>query len=329
MKPHRWWILPAALALAVPLEGQDRPARRPVPVTYGEKTGFIPLCDMSEGDRHKGEDGGLYGGGQNEPPAAHREAARKAASAIRPLDAEGNPSPAGKIVLVSIGMSNTHQEFSAFLRMAGPEKGEKVVIVDGAQGGQAAIQWNTPEAAPWGELERRLRAAGVAPLQVQAAWIKQALIAQGQYGEFPAHARRLQEELARIVRIAKTKFPNLRLAYLSSRIYAGYARSNLNPEPYAYEGAFSVRWLIQDQIKGLRELNFDPERGEVVAPILLWGPYLWADGLNPRKNDGLIWKESDLGKDGTHPSEDGKEKVARLLLRFFREDPTARPWFAP
>jgi len=327
MRAMTLWAV--AVALAAPVAGQDGQRRRPMEPKYGEKTGFVPLCDMEEKAQHRGEDGGLYGGGKNEPPAAHQEAAKKAAESIRPLDAEGNPAAEGKIVLVSIGMSNTTQEFSAFMKMAARGKPDRLVIVDGAQGGQAAIQWDTAEARPWGELERRLQAAGVTPRQVQVAWIKQALIAQGQHGEFPAHARKLQEELAKIVRIARARFPNLRIAYLSSRIYAGYARSNLNPEPYAYEGAFSVRWLIQDQIKGAKELNADPGGGEVTAPVLLWGPYLWADGVNPRKCDGLVWKETDLGKDGTHPSQDGKEKVAQLLLKFFRSDPTSKPWFAP
>src|SRR4051794_13330720 len=31
-------------------------------------TGLQPLCDMTAGDRYKGEDGGLYGAGKNEPP---------------------------------------------------------------------------------------------------------------------------------------------------------------------------------------------------------------------------------------------------------------------
>lgn len=42
-------------------------------------------------------------------------------------------------------------------------------------------------------------------------------------------------------------FPNLRIAYLGSRIYAGYASSPRNPEPYAYEGAFAARRLILAQ----------------------------------------------------------------------------------
>lgn len=293
------------------------------PQASGAKTGFVPLCDMTEKDRYKEEDGGLYGGGKNEPPAAHAERAKAEAAKIRPLDAEGKPADSGKVVLLSIGMSNTTQEFSRFVQISGVRKGGAFAIVDGAQGGQAAIQWDAAESRPWGEVENRLKAAGATAAQVQVVWIKQALIQQGQHGAFPAHAKKLQEELGKIVRLAKAKYPNLRLAYLSSRIYGGYAKSQLNPEPYAYEGAFSVRWLIQDQIKGAKELSGDQ------APVLLWGPYLWGDGVNARACDGLVWNEADLGKDGTHPSDSGREKVAQMLLKFFKNEPTAKGWFAP
>jgi hypothetical protein len=36
-------------------------------------------------------------------------------------------------------------------------------------------------------------------------------------------------------------------------------------------------------------------RGPVRAPLLLWGPYLWADGATPRKSDGLFYAPEDLG----------------------------------
>jgi uncharacterized protein (TIGR03437 family) len=48
--------------------------------------------------------------------------------------------------------------------------------------------------------------------------------------------------------------------------------------------------------------------------------------LKPRA-DGLTWACSDLGPDGTHPSDDGRLKVARMLLDFFHSDSTARPWY--
>ena len=75
-------------------------------------------------------------------------------------------------------------------------------------------------------------------------------------------------------------------------------------------------------------MNFDPTKGDVKAPLLLWGPYLWADGVQGRKIDGLVWKREDLAGDGTHPSTSGRDKVARLLLDFFTTHPLAKSWFA-
>ena len=297
----------------------------------GEKTGLKPLDQMSAEDRYLGEDGGLYGGGQNDPPKEHRQAAERALAKIEPLDAAGEPAADGKIVLVSISMSNATQEFSRFKQIADadPHKSPKLTIVDCAQGGQAMAQWVNPEARPWAEAERRLERAGVTPAQVQVAWIK--LANAGPHGDLETHGRQLQRDTLAVIQNAKAKFPNLRIAYLSSRIYGGYSNRPLNPEPFAYESAFPVRWLIQDQIAGKPELNYDAEHGgakAVKAPLLLWGPYLWADGVTPRKSDQLVWKREDLGPDGTHPSQSGRNKVAGLLLKFFKEDPLAKSWFA-
>jgi len=122
------------------------------------------------------------------------------------------------------------------------------------------------------------------------------------------------------------RFPKLKIAYLSSRIYAGYATTPLNPEPHAYEGGFAVKWTIADQIAGKPELNYDASKGPVRAPWLAWGPYLWTDGVNGRK-DGVVWVRDDVGQDGTHPSESGRIKVAGMLLNFLKAEPTAKSWF--
>jgi hypothetical protein len=253
----------------------------------GGKTsvGLKPLTEMTAKDRYKGEDGGLYGGGKNEPPEPHQAAARKEAAKIVLLDREGKPSPDGQVVLVSLSMSNATQEFSFFKKIADAdaEKSPRLTIVDCAQGGQAMAEWADPNGRPWAEAERRLTAAGVTPRQVQVAWIK--LANKGPSGDLAEHGKRLQKDTLAVLHNAQARFPNLRLAYLGSRIYGGYSTGKLNPEPYAYEGAFAARWLIQDQIKGDAGLNYDPARGAVKAPLLLWGPYLWADGVTPRKGD--------------------------------------------
>ena len=117
--------------------------------------------------------------------------------------------------------------------------------------------------------------------------MKQAIMGQARFGEFPAHAKKLQSDLVTTLKLPKARFPNLQIAYLSSRIYTGYATKPLNPEPYAYEGAFSIRWIIDAQVRSDAELNADSTKGEVKAPVVLWGPYLWADGTTPR-TDGLV-----------------------------------------
>lgn len=310
---------------------------QPVPVPPPtDSTGLVPLTDLGT-KTYKGEDGGLYGSGSNEPPPAHRAAVEAELKQIRPLDAEGRPAVDGKIVFLSIGMSNTTQEFSAFKRHADadPRKSRAVVLVDGAQGGRVASVWaNDAEGTrgpnPWPVLDQRLKAAGVSPRQVQAVWIKHAQNAPHTLAQFPRmmHAQYLAVNIMLTLQRLRQRFPNLRVAYLASRIYAGYATTPLNPEPYAYEGAFANRWVIQAQAKGDPLLNFDPARGAVLAPAVLWGPYLWADGVKPRGGDGLTWRREDLSpQDGTHPSPSGREKVAKLLLDFVQSNPLARSWY--
>jgi hypothetical protein len=311
--------------------GKNGPPGAPPPAPR-DTTGLVPLDQMTAQDRYKGQDGGLYGGGKNQPPPEHVKAALAESKQIIPRDTDGKPSAGGEIVLLSVGMSNTTMEYSRFKQLADRDSGKSasLVIVDGAQGGQDAERWNNASANTWKVAEERIRAAGVSTNQVQVIWLKQARIGPSRFGEFPKHNQELEGHILGSLQLAKQRYPNLRIAYLSSRVYAGYATTGLNPEPFAYEGAFAVRDLIQRQIKGDPALNYDPAKGEVKMPLLLWGPYLWADGITPRKSDGLVWKREDLSeRDGTHPSPDsGREKVANLLLTFFKNDPTSHPWFA-
>jgi hypothetical protein len=290
---------------------------------------LVPLTELGP-RQYKGFEGGLYPDGANHRPEAHERTGVLLATQVRPLDAQGMASDEGKIVLLSIGMSNTTQEFSTFMRLAQAERqrNPKLVIVDGAQGGMTAARICDLEQAPgsrfWATVDDRLKAVHVSRAQVQVAWIKEA-DAQPT-AAFPKHAQVLEEELEKIVRLMRGRFANLKIVYVSSRIYGGYAKTKLNPEPFAYESGFAVKWLIEKQINGEGSLNFDPAAGEVKAPWLSWGPYLWANGLSKRA-DGLIYEEKDFGNDGTHPSQSGREKVARQLLDFFTSDSTARPWF--
>ena len=291
-----------------------------------ESTGLIALPDLGKGT-YKGEEGGLYPGGVNTPPPGHLKAGLAQARKIVPLDAAGRPSPDGKIVMVSIGMSNTTMKFQTFQKVAAEDRSlnPKLVLVDGAQGGQVAWITASPKTPFWEVVDSRLEAAGVTRNQVQAAWVLQAN--PGPVRPFPAESKELQSNLADTLHVMQERFPNLKIAYLSSRTYAGYATSPLNPEPFAYEGGFSVKWLISDQLAGKPELNFDSSKGTVRAPWVAWGPYIWADGTKANK-DGLSYVREDyVEADRTHPSPSGREKVAARLLQFLKSDATSKPWF--
>ncbi len=290
-----------------------------------------PLTEMGP-ELYQGHKGGLYPDGKNERPAAHEKAGLALAGQVRPLDAAGKPGRDGKIVLLSVGMSNTGQASTGFLKVlqADNHHNPAVLFVNGAQGGMTAARIKDPRdngsgQRYWAEVDRRLQAAGRTRAQVQAVWIKQANAGPSQ--GFPAYAKKLQEELAQLAQSLHDLFPNLKLVYLSSRTYGGYARTALNPEPYAFESGLSVRWLIEQQLKGDPALNYDPKKGAVKAPWLSWGPYLWANGTMKRA-DGFRYDESDFVGDGTHLSPSGMEKVGRLMLQFFRTDTTAQPWFS-
>jgi len=278
--------------------------------------------------------GGLYPNGANTRPALHEAAGLQiAAELVQPLDTNGAPASNGTIVLLSSGMSNTTQEWASkgtdnFHAQAtrDPSRNPRLAIVDGAIGGQDAPQWTNINSPNWVTVLGRIRTNHLSTNQVQVLWLKQA-IAQ-ETGPLTNHAVALQGYLQQIVLNAKLLFPNLRICYLSSRTRAYVYGSGLNPEPYAYETAFAVKWLIEKHFNGAPELNYDPAKGPVLAPWLSWGPYLWTDGSRGRSDGFTSVCPDDLESDFTHPSATGGvPKVATELLNLFKTDPVAVPWF--
>ncbi|MEP7149582.1 MAG: VCBS repeat-containing protein [Acidobacteriota bacterium] len=307
--------------------------------------GQTPLTDLGTGS-YLGFTGGLYSGGSNSIPSDHLAAGLARSAQVQPLDTNGNPSPNGKYVLLSVGMSNTSNEFCAagtttnctpetFIPRAAADQQvnhSRLAIVNGAQGGQDAQAWTSPTSPTYNAVrDQRLAAFQLTEAQVQAVWLKQANA--GPTSSLPnsnADAYDLLTKLGMIIRAMKTRYPNLKQVFLSNRIYAGYATATLNPEPYAYESGFAVKWLIEAQIDQMRGLPQDPRAGnlsyDTVAPWIGWGPDLWANGTTPR-SDNLSYLCSDLNSDGTHPSAGGRAKVASLLLNFFKSNPISRRWF--
>src|SRR5688572_27184039 len=106
-------------------------------------TGFTPINDIDTGTFTNAWGqvwtGGLYVNGSNDLPPTHKTAGLQKASQIQPLDSTGNPNAVnGKIVWLSIGLSNTTQETQQFIPIvnAYSNKNPKLIFVDGAQGGQ-------------------------------------------------------------------------------------------------------------------------------------------------------------------------------------------------
>lgn len=301
-------------------------ARRVTPSTKDLK----PLTELGRG-KYQGFEGGLYPNGANERPAVHEAAGQKLVAQVRPLDVDGKPSDAGKIVLLSIGMSNTSQLSQGFELALRQAEGLSPTFqfLNGAQGGMTAAAIKDPDDGGrgtqyWRVIDERLQSSGLSRAQVQAVWIKQADAGPSQ--GFPRYAEMLRDELRTILHVVHERFPNCKLAYLSSRTYGGFATTRLNPEPYAYESGFSVKWLIEEQLKGTPELNYDPVKGPVRAPWLSWGPYLWAEGATPRSADGFAYAPEDFSNDGTHHSQQGIRKGGEQLLKFFQNDSTTKPW---
>jgi hypothetical protein len=289
----------------------------------GQQTGLVPLTDLKDGF-YQGFPGGLYSG-ENQIPAAHATAGLALSATIEPLNAAGSATPQGKIGMLSIGMSNTHLEFERFVGDLASQgnRHPKLVVANAAQPGQDAAAMADPSGPYWTQhLPSVLQQNGLTPAQVQVAWLKQAVARPSQ--PFPQHALSMKRNLRDIVQTLHANFPNLKLCYLSSRTYGGYASIALSPEPFAYESGFAVKWLIEDQIQGHPSLAFNGPSAR--APWLAWGPYLWADGTAFR-SDGLKYACNDFSADGTHPASGTQQKVSRLLMSFFESQSTTVPWF--
>ena len=204
-----------------------------------ESVGLVPINDLL-GRLYLGlYEGGLYPGGTNDVPDLHAAEGLARMRRIQPVDTAGNPDPDGNYVLLSVGMSNTSQEFGRFLRdvIDNPEVDlSHMVVVNGAEGGQSAPKWVSPD----GENYNRIRDELLIPnslseAQVQAVWLK---VANGNptvsLPGASADAFSLVSHMGDIMRALSIRYPNLKAVFVSSRIYAGYATTNLNPEPYCH-----------------------------------------------------------------------------------------------
>jgi len=303
----------------------------------GGGSAMVAIQDLATlGQTYYGLQGGLYPGATNTMPAAHESAAFAAAGQIQPLNASGNPDPNGTIVIMSVGMSNTQMETcgAGTVNPANCKAGSwqhrahvsdaanvnpRLKIVNGARYGHTGVFWDEPGDDGWSHADDQLAQSGVTAAQVQALWIKVVNIVDPGPNSIPdanSDAAQLRARLADIIGVARGKFPNLRMVFLTDRIAS--TASDHHPEPYAYETSFGVKWAIEDYINGAMPST----------PWVGWGPRLWAPLAPDSRLDGLQWLTSDLAPDGVHPSDQGVAKIGGILHDFFKSAPHT-DWYRP
>ncbi len=280
----------------------------------------------------------LYNG-SNDMPASHRAAGEALAGAIRPLDRNGLPdSTTGWTVVLVLGMSNTRLEFDAFVRtyIDTRQASPFVAVVNGAFPGYTAERMVAPGTIYWNGVNQTLTTAGFTNLQPQVLLVKisdnlpqnadgspQGPTPQFQTAAdkaFPTHALKTEANLHQILKTAKALYPNVKLAYLTSRMYGGWSCAPTETqyrEPVAYGEGFSAKWAIQAQVDGDPDLAYAGP--SATAPWLAWGPYLWNSS----------WPQNWFQGDGTHPNTGAQQEVSRLFYDFLTTDSTSASWFAP
>jgi hypothetical protein len=278
-----------------------------------DHTGLVALPDLGPGE-YLGAQGGLYAGGTNVPPTVYLDAGAQLAADIGPLDAAGQPDPAGRFVLLGMGGSPARYELDAFLaRMSGRVNG-RLTLVNAGIGGHDLTYWQDPLDTAWTQTDSLLDDAGVTPAQVTALWMQNTLKTNDDR-PFATWVADNDAAMRATLAIAAARFPNLQQVFLSSATYGDYMEARTRAvEPWGYQHGFAVRDIVTDSVA-------DPAAG----PWITWGPYLWTDGIAGRA-DGFVWNCDDVEDQGEHPSPTGAAKIAALLDDFFSTSP-ASTWF--
>ncbi len=262
--------------------------------------GLTPLMDLGTGT-YQGEQGGLYPGGSNTPPADYMAAGVAAGQSLIGLP---------KIGLLAIGMSNTDLFFTRFQELA-TDRNPTVTLIDGAIWGADVTAWTSPTAKAWRSSKSKVSAAGLAATDVRAIWLMEA--PSSQLSTFPLGARSLAGKLSQVIDAARVNYPNVAQVHVSDLAYERYAGSAYDPR-HGFETGYAVKWLIADRIAA-----------NVTQPWVGWSADIWADGINAR-SDGLTWLCSDFQGDGLHPASTGRDKGAERVLAAYQSDPTT-VWF--
>lgn len=297
-------------------------------------TGLVPFLDLQTGT-YMGYQAGMYPGGTNELTGPHLKSGKTIAKGIKPLDGDGNVNFGDGVVLVAgFGPSvpgHIYNKFVDHVRTPS-EKYDMNPCMDAINlcvGGKD-ISYPTADSLfedYWEGLVQKVYDVGYTPEQVQIGWMyfnAKGLIAPP---VFPTQSLNMVESYIQFINKAKEFFPNLKIMYISSRHWGGYADTTLAEfyslaEPSSYQNSWTVKWTVETQIN-MTDTRLQYKGANSKAPYILWGPNFWCDGEAKRMWDDekYICELSFDEDDGYHLSDqqDSKDALDILDVMYYGE----------
>lgn len=294
-----------------------------------------PIDDLSAGYNETVErPRGLYvveGVGSNQMPPEHYERFKAASRIIE------ERLKMDIAVMLGLGMSNDTASFcgrrARVLTECDPEalmpkwfndpdRNPKVLFANGARGGQSTDEWDEEvdewDTKPDQEWDRviaeTLPEYGYKPEDVfmlTTTMVRKRATARPLLPDPEADAYEVINSTINMLEEAVGRLPNLQIAYLYGRTFAGYdaeRRSN-SPEPWAEQTWYALQMLIERQLAG--ELDH--------LPVIVAGPCIWREFPKEfyRMKNGEV-------KDPIHHAPAGVDWITDQMLRFYKR----QPWFA-
>jgi hypothetical protein len=260
---------------------------------------------------------GLYPGGKNTIPEAHRKAGERLAATLRPLDLDGKPSDKGRLLALVLGHSNCNMYFGAL----GTKFSEnasllhpRFELLNAAVGGQQLPQIVRLQGPVWDKAQKLTTRDGYTPLQVQVLFLHTTYhgwknMNRAPADPFPKTMESMEADLATVLAHVVKTYPNVKIAYLTADGFRHFT----NFEPQVWQEAFAIKWLIESQIKRASGTEFEGEARRL--PWLQWGPYIWDNH----------WSR-DYFTDGVHPARKALDIFVEKYWSFLKEDPVSNSW---
>ncbi len=303
---------------------------------WNDHQGFIPLTDLGAG-YYMGYQGGLFPGGSNTDPNPHFNDGKNISKQIKPLDTLNNIDYInGMIALIGIGASVASDPFNVWKEEMNatdwPGVNKCLNTKGNFIGGKTMNDMLDPESDYWSNFLSGLANKNIAPNQVQVAWML--LMSETDTNDLDYFIDTVSSQYIYILHKLLDICPNLQQVFISGMHYSGYTapehkRYNYIREPYAYWNNLAIKNVIGRQINGDTALIYSGAGKN--APFITWGPYFWADGINPRMTDSLTWTCDNFRDDtiggGFHLKDEYKFKESDPIADYFMNNAITKIWY--